>query len=154
MKLKVNSDIFKGCLFGIIALILFLITPSQVGIIEGETINSRSFPYLVLTIMAVSSAILIIQGLTSKSKTYFEFSLEAFKEWIIPLTVFACILIYVLVLPHIGFVIASIIACTLLLVLIKCKKIPYYIVSYVCVIAIYLVFTELLMVPLPAMPFF
>ncbi len=150
---KFNAGVSKGILFLLISIFVLIITPSQVSVLEGEAINSRSFPYLLVYIMLISSALLIIQGLTSKSKTYFEFSVEKAKEWIPPLTVFAIILIYTIVLPMIGFIISSIIAASLLLLLVKCKKVTYYIISYVCVFVIFWIFTEFLLVPLPSLLF-
>lgn len=151
MKLKVNTDIFKGCLFLIITLIIFLITPSQVSVIEGETINSRSFPYLILCVMGISSVFLMIQGCIGKTKTYWEFDVEEAKKWIVPLAVYGIVQVYVILFSIIGFIFSSLIATTALLLLVKCKEKKYYIISYLCTIIIYFVFTEFLLVPLPAM---
>ncbi len=148
--MKVNGNIFKGILFLMIAIFGFLITPSQVGVIAGEQINSRSFPYLILTVMAISSILLILQGVIEKDKVYWQFNAHEFKKWTYPLIVFALLLFYVLIMPTLGYVISSLITASLLLALVKCKKIPYYITSYVFVFAIYYVFTKFLLVPLPS----
>lgn len=151
MSIRVNASIFKGCLFGIITLIIFIVTPGQVGVVAGEEINSRSFPCFVLTIMGTGSVASIIQGLIEKEKTYWEMNEETMKAWIAPMTVFAIVLTYTLLFPHIGFMIGSVIASTSLLTLVRCKKITYYFISYAFVGIIYFVFTEYLQVPLPAL---
>lgn len=148
--LKVNSNIFKGIMFLCIALIILAITPSQVGVIEGEAINSRSFPYLVTTIMIISSVCLLLEGLLNKEKSYFIISIEEVKKWIVPLTVFVVVLVYALIIPILGFVVSSIIATSVLLLMVKCRKPLYYIIILICIIAIYYLFTEFLTVPLPS----
>lgn len=149
--LKVNMNVFKGVLFLCLAIIVLAITPSQVGVIEGEIINSRSFPYLVTGIMIASSLLLILEGLMSKQKTYFIVSKEEAKKWVVPLAVFVLVLIYVLIIPILGFVISSFIATTVLLLMVKCKKPLYYIIIFICIFAIYYLFTEFLTVPLPSL---
>lgn len=150
MNIKVNANIFKGVLFLAIAGIILAVTPSQVGVIAGETINSRSFPYLIITVMAISSVLLILQGIFDKEKEYWNFNVEAAKEWIPPLSVFALLMAYVYSMPYIGYVLSSLVASTLILVLVKAKKPLYYIISFIFVFVIYYVFTKFLLVPLPS----
>lgn len=152
MNLRLNTKITKGIIFLIISIVLYCIVPSQIKLVEGEgAINGRSFPYLLITIMGVSSFLQIIIGLLSKNKQYWIVDATMLRRWKVPMLMLLLVSVYVAIIPYIGFVIASILAVCGTLAFLRCKKWHYYAISVGFVVTIYLIFTSMLNVPLPTL---
>lgn len=147
MRIRYKSNLSAGCLAVLGAIILFLIIPSQVGLenqsVQGVT--SRSLPYALSVLMGGCGAGLIFQSLVLKRDEVKELEIKQEVKGI-------C---YMLLLLGYGyafsrsFLVSTILLGVATLAFTKCKKISYYAIIIVSVVALYFVFTHLLHVRLP-----
>lgn len=147
MRIQYKSNLSAGCLAVLGAIILFLIIPSQVGLenqsIQGVT--SRSLPYALSILMGVCGAGLIFQSLVLKRDEVKELEIKQEAKGIG----------YMLLLLGYGyafsrsFLVSTILLGVATLAFTKCKKVSYYAIIIVSVVALYFVFTHLLHVRLP-----
>lgn len=147
MKIQYRSNLSAGCFSLSLGIILFLLTPSQVGV-ESQAVHgviSRSLPYALSILMGGSGIGLIFQSLVLKKDTQKE--LEIQKE-VKGLLYMLCLLAY-----GIGFNYSFIISTGLLgivtLAFTKCKKVKYYMIVIAVVVVLHLIFTKMLHVRLP-----
>lgn len=111
MKVKLNSNMITGVLFLIVSVALHILIPSQIRTFETSAVTAATVPTLLIRGMILCSVILLVQGILSKEKTEYTISGAIFtKENLLrlkPVIYIAMLIAYALLLPHIGFIISS-----------------------------------------------
>lgn len=149
--MKINFNIFRGCLFLLIASALKLITPSQIKLMDSSAVNARTFPELVINLMLICGCLTLITGLREGNTNGLTISAAVLKSWLFPLAVLGMILVYMVMIPKAGFILASAIISFALLAVLKCRNMKYYIICLAILILVYFIFTRYLNVFLPSL---
>ena len=150
MKIKFKQDLVGGIVFLIVSLIIWFMMPSQIKINTTDTINSQSFPRVIIGLMMICSIYLIIVQVVKmiRKAPVKEVEIDFRQEG-------KCILMigmiagYWIMLHFLTFMAASLIFSGLILVFFKCKNWKYYGIVFTSIIVITLVFQNLLGVKLP-----
>ncbi len=148
MKLKTN--LVGGGLFLSISIIIWFLIPSQIALTQNSSINSQTFPKIIVGISIVSSILLILKELIKiiKKEPTEEIKIT-FSNEIKVIIMLIFLMIYVFLFEYIGFLFSSIIYSFLTLMYYRSKNIKYYIsIALVCLIVNY-IFKNLLLVQLP-----
>lgn len=153
MKIKLNSHLISGFLFSIFSIIMLLQVPIQIRTRETTSINARTIPIIMLSLILALSIILIIQGLSKERKEYIIdktlFKNKAVKRELKSIIFILMLLIYALIFNKVGFLISSILLSTGILIYYKCKIWWFYAISYLNIGIVFFVFKLLLRVSLP-----
>lgn len=148
MKLKTN--LVGGGLFLSISIIIWFLIPSQIALTQNSSINSQTFPKIIVGISIVSSILLILKELIKiiKKEPTEEIKIT-FSNEIKVIIMLIFLMIYVFLFEYIDFLFSSIIYSFLTLMYYRSKNIKYYIsIALVCLIVNY-IFKNLLLVQLP-----
>ncbi len=152
MNFKIKTHLWSGIIMGALSVWLILSTQSQVRVpaFDSGAPSPRIIPYIVLTLMLVSSVALIVQSLVFKKDKVVEFNWKKEKP-IILLIIGLCI--YVFLIGLLGFVLSSLIVFPMILFYCGERKPPIYIFTIAMVVGIYVLFQSVFHVSLPAFPF-
>lgn len=144
MKIKLNSDMITGAIFLVVSIILYGLIPSQIKTYEKSSITAASFPTLLLRIMIVCSAILLAQGILSKGKKEYCLSAALFRNESLkrlkPVIYIAMLLVYAVLLPRIGFIIASLLLVNGILAYFRSRTWYFYAIASANVFLAYFAF--------------
>lgn len=145
IKYKVNltSGIFSLA-FGFIC---FILIPSQIkiSVIETGILNSQSLPKIVSILIMALGVFLILQSfLSGDTVREIHFGREV-KATIYML----CLVVYALSFQYVGFLASTLFLGFITLVLLKSKKILYYVIVLLLTITLKIVFQYLLNIDLP-----
>lgn len=150
MKIKFKQDLVGGIVFLIVSLVIWFMMPSQIKINTTDTINSQSFPRVIIGLMMVCSIYLIIVQVIKIIKKIpvkeVEIDLKQEGKCVLMIGMIAA---YWLMLHFLTFMAASLIFAGAILVFFKCKNWKYYGIVFTSIIVITLVFQNLLGVKLP-----
>ena len=139
MKVKLNSNMITGVLFLIVSVALHILIPSQI-----RTFETSAVPTLLIRGMILCSVILLVQGILSKEKTEYTISGAIFtKENLLrlkPVIYIAMLIAYALLLPHIGFIISSLLLANGILLYFGTRKWWFYAIASANVIVAYFAF--------------
>ena len=141
-------------MFAVIGVMWYLTSQLGDSLMEGEP-GPRFFPYVILTLMAVLTAIMFV-GASLKSRMPREASASMRVEKGLPfgeaMSFFAVFLGGVALMKFVGFAFAMIPTLTTMLVMAKWKLFPKAILfSVITITIIFLIFDRLFQIPLPAM---
>ena len=148
MKLKTN--LIGGSLFLSISIIIWFLIPSQIILTQNTSINSQTFPRLIVGLSIISSILLILKETIKIIKKEPTEEIEIiFNNEVKVIVMLILLVVYVFLFEYIGFLFSSIIYSFLTLMYYKSKNIKYYIyIALVCLIVNY-IFKNLLLVQLP-----
>lgn len=154
MKLKYNTEMISGAVFGVLAVILWLLIPSQIDTMETTVVTAQTVPKIVIGGMFIFSAILFIQGLMFAPKTEVIVTAETFKtnkfKREMKSVIYAGIIIgYGILLTLTNFVIASVGLVFAILLFYGARKWYYYAIPLSTIAIVYYVFKVVLNVTLP-----
>ena len=138
MKVKLNSNMITGVLFLIVSVALHILIPSQIRTYETSAVTAATVPTLLIRGMILCSVILLVQGILSKEKTEYTISGAIFtKENLLRLKP----VIYIaMLLPHIGFIISSLLLSNGILLYFGTRKWWFYAIASANVIVAYFAF--------------
>ena len=135
MKVKLNSNMITGVLFLIVSVALHILIPSQIRTYETSAVTAATVPTLL---------ILLVQGILSKEKTEYTISGAIFtRENLLrlkPVIYIAMLIAYALLLPHIGFIISSLLLSNGILLYFGTRKWWFYAIASANVIVAYFAF--------------
>ena len=143
MKVKLNSNMITGVLFLIVSVALHILIPSQIRTYETSAVTAATVPTLLIRGMILCSVILLVQGILSKEKTEYTISGAIFtKENLLlkPVIYIAMLIAYALLLPHIGFIISSLLLANGILLYFGTRKWWFYAIASANVIVAYFAF--------------
>jgi putative tricarboxylic transport membrane protein len=146
MKITIKANLATGIMFGIFAVIIRCLIPSQIMSNETTAITASSVPELVTIIMFLLSMILIVQSLAFKKDKDVEIYLGKEAKMLL---CFLMLIVYAILLSIIGFVFSSMLFCIGFLLYMKSKNWVFYAVSFVVIVLLKMIFTFVLQVPLP-----
>ena len=141
MKVKLNSNMITGVLFLIVSVALHILIPSQIRTYETSAVTAATVPTLLIRGMILCSVILLVQ---SKEKTEYTISGAIFtRENLLrlkPVIYIAMLIAYALLLPHIGFIISSLLLSNGILLYFGTRKWWFYAIASANVIVAYFAF--------------
>lgn len=144
MKIKWNSNMGTGAIFLVISVILHLLIPIQIKTYETGSITAATVPTLLIRILLVCSVILLIQGLMSKDKKEYCISTALFRKESLkrlkPAIYIAMLLAYAVLMPRIGFIIASLLLANGILAYFGTRKWWFYVIASANVFFAYFTF--------------
>ncbi len=143
MKVKLNSNMITGVLFLIVSVALHILIPSQIRTYETSVVTAATVPTLLIRGMILCSVILLVQGILSKEKTEYTISGAIFtRENLLRLkpVIIAMLIAYALLLPHIGFIISSLLLSNGILLYFGARKWWFYAIASANVIVAYFAF--------------
>lgn len=152
VNFKIKTNLWSGIIMGAISAWLLLSTEKQVRIpaFDSGAPSPRIIPYIVLTIMAACSVILIFQSLVLKKEKIVEFNWSNENPILL---LIAALCVYVVLIQAIGFVMASLIVFPAILFYCGERKPPIYIFTIAMTICIFVLFKFLFHISLPTCPF-
>ena len=150
MKYKIKVNIVGGAIFLILSMILWYLIPSQIPINGDAVITSRSFPKLIVLLMFFSSLFIFVSDILKMISKRPVNEVEVnIKEEGKAAVVCVLLVLYAFLLDKIGFMVASIIYCYLMLLFFKCKNWKYYLIVTIICVAVTYIFKNILLVQLP-----
>lgn len=60
-EFAIPTEIIAGCLFLLLGVVVLVMMPAQVAVSEGDVVNGRAFPKLLMTVMMLFSAVLLLK---------------------------------------------------------------------------------------------
>ena len=130
--------------FLIVSVALHILIPSQIRTFETSAVTAATVPTLLIRGMILCSVILLVQGILSKEKTEYTISGAIFtKENLLrlkPIIYIAMLIAYALLLPHIGFIISSLLLANGILLYFGTRKWWFYAIASANVIVAYFAF--------------
>jgi putative tricarboxylic transport membrane protein len=146
MKITIKANLTTGIMFGILAVLIWCLIPSQIMTSETTEITAKSVPQLITGIMFLLSMALIVQSLAFKKDKDVDIYLGKEAKMLL---FFLMLIVYAILLSIIGFVFSSILFCIGFLLYMKSKNWVFYAVSFAVIVLLKIIFTVVLQVPLP-----
>lgn len=144
MKIKLNSNMVTGAIFLVISVILYVLIPSQIKTYETGSMTAATVPTLLIRILLACSVILLAQGLLSKDKKEYYISTALFQKESLkrlkPVIYIAMLLAYAVLMPRIGFIIASLLLANGILAYFGTRKWWFYLIASANVFLAYFAF--------------
>ena len=147
MNIKYKINLCAGIGSIIFGLIVWFLIPSQIEVekVSKYGINSRTIPYVLVTIFIAGGVALVIQSLVFKKDTIR--ILELKKE--LKAFMYMSILLIYAFLFNINFMLSLGFLGVATLLIMKTRKVLYYIIVIILTIILYLLFTHGLNMRLP-----
>lgn len=150
-KKEMITMMFAG-LFGIV---LIIIIPYQIEQVSSSMVGPQFIPYLAAGVIILSSLSSIVNNLVKKPNYEKNEEGEGQANYLSVALVFTCIILWILLVPIIGYIIATLLATAFTCFVFKDRKIiRITLVSVLFSLGSYYIFTEILQVNLPAGIFF
>jgi len=148
MKIKIKTNLVTGILMGLLSAYLLYVMPKQVRVpaYDSGAPSPRIIPGVCLVVILLCSVILIIQSLVFKKEKIVEFDWQKEKPAIL-LILLLCV--YVFLIIKLGFIIASAVIFTIVLVYSGERKPFIYIFTIALAVGIYFLFSKVFHVSLP-----
>ncbi len=149
MKFKIKTNLVSGIIMGLLSAFLLYVMPQQVRVpaFDSGAPSPRIIPGICLVVILLCSIILIIQSLVFKKEKIVEFDWNNEKPAIL-LIVLLCI--YVFLIIKLGFILASAIVFTIVLLYCGERRPFIYIFTILLAVGIYFLFTRVFHVSLPS----
>lgn len=144
MKIKLNSNMVTGGIFLAISGVLYALLPLQIKTYETGSITAATVPTLLLRILLICSGILLVQGLLSKEKKEYCLDASLFRrdslKRLKPAIYIAMLLAYAVLMPRIGFIVASLLLANGILAYFGTRKWWFYMIASANVFLAYFLF--------------
>ena len=136
-----------GAIFFAISLALNFLLPSQIKTYETGSITAATVPTLLIRCLIACSVILLIQGILSKEKKIYcinagLFTRVSFRR-MKPVVYIAMLLAYAILMPRIGFIIASLLLANGILAYFGTRKRLFYLIASANVFLAYFAFRSI-----------
>lgn len=161
-KKRYRKDIVLsvGCVVAAVLFYLYII-PAQIRIVQGsqnEVFSPDTFPRLLTIVFIVCAVVNALSSALRLAKARREEKRKEEQEkalprnglypMLIPYLMFAVAVLYVFLFQRLGFLWATIIVPPLILLLLKCRKWYFYVITYLFAALMYALFRLALQVPL------
>lgn len=144
MKIKLNCNIITGVVFLVISVVLGCLIPTQIKTYETGSMTAATVPTLLIRILLACSVILLLQGLVSKNKKEYCISVLLFRREYLkclrPVIYIVMLLVYAVLMPRIGFIIASLLLTNGVLAYYGTRKWLFYLIATANVFFAYFMF--------------
>lgn len=141
-EVTIPVDIVGAVLFLILGIGLYLVMPSQIAISEGDVVNGRSFPTLLIVLMILCSIMLLVQSLMKmkKGEKLNKVTLNLLTE-VKALMILGILLITYVICSFTNLFAAGAVFCAVgFLVYFRCNKKLYYVITIGLAVAIWAAF--------------
>lgn len=149
MRVKMPINLVSGIFFLLFSIALFLVIPGQIKVMNSEVVTSRTFPYLLALLLMVMSmkqiAATLIKYLKKQHITIREFDLKVEAK---ALLLFLFLIIYLVLMPLVGFLLSSLLMVSAFLIFFRTKNWISYVVVLGSTISVYYIFRYFLNVQL------
>lgn len=154
---KVKQDMLLMLFFIAVSLVALLwLIPTQIKVtamMEAESFTPRTFPYLIVGGLLLTSVIGFVNNLVQFLKLKDEApapkkTKEERKKELFPVLIFALIVAYVVLFNLFGIIVATVIVPPIILWCLRCRKWYMYVAFYLFAAVLFLLFTQVLMVPI------
>jgi hypothetical protein len=149
MKKWMNSNFIGGILFFVISIVILLLMPGQIDSYESGNITAKTIPDLLAKVMLVCSVALMIQGMFGKRNKQITITRDMLTRELRSAVMIGIFIVYAVLIPMIGFMIASVALAIALLAFYKVKIWYYYAIATTIVVSVVMVFSHLLYVKFP-----
>ncbi len=154
MKIKYNSEIIAGAVFVVVAAVLWVLIPTQIQTMETSAINAQTFPRIAIGGLFLFSVGLLLQGIffNEKKEVYIakeSFRSDGFRREMRSLLFASFLLLYCVGITFLGFIIATALLVTAILLFYGARKWYYYAIPLAMVGIVYYVFGVVLRISLP-----
>ena len=141
-EFRIPVNITAGVVFFLFALFILAVMPQQVPISEGDAINGRSFPTLLMAVMMLCCAGLVLKDVYKIiTKKPIEWKVINLNTEVKALVIFIILLIsFFLCIVTDLFVVGSIFCCLGFLIYFRCKKPSYYAITLGIAVIIWVAF--------------
>ena len=141
---RINANTFVGIGFAAFGAFLFY----QAGQLRNQDeFGPSTFPKLIAIVMIACGLLLAVQSVLFKNVPKFEWNRNSFFRVLI---LAALLVVYLILMPRVGFIICTIVLIAAALWLFEMRDIKLLaILSVVCPVVLYFLFAKLLNVPLP-----
>jgi len=152
LKFKIKTNLVTGILMLIFSAVMLYLLPAQVRVpaFDSGAPSPRIIPAICLIVILINSVALIFQSLVLKKDKVVEFDWAKEKPAIL---LVALLCIYVALIIHIGFILASIIVFVITLFYCGERKPFIYIFTIAAAVGIFFLFRSVFHVSLPGGPF-
>lgn len=148
--IKYNKNLWGSIAFLILSLTIWILIPYQIVLQKERIINSQTFPRIVVGLMIICSTYLFIKSILDiVLKKEIDYGVIVFKEEFKSILMIFSVILFWVTLHFIHFMIAACIFSCLVMLIFKCKKLKYYLITIAFVIIITFMFQQLLGVNLP-----
>ena len=149
MRIKLRQDLVSGVFFFLLSLFLLFSVQSQIKTMETSALNARTFPYLISAILMLASLRIIIGDIYDRirKKEKEPLVLEIRTE-LKALLIFGILIIWLMIMPGLGYLISSVLMVTAFLVYFKVKVWWYYLIMIASCFLIHYIFTAFLNIQL------
>ena len=148
-----RNNKYIGLFFFLLGFVLYIEVPKQVPVQTVGTVGPGVFPKTMAIVMMAASLVLIIGSLLKEKKETSTIKNEkntgSLKKEIPVAIAFGILILYAVLLPKIGFIVSTLLCGFSLMILLKNKKWWLYVVFFALVMAIYIIFKQLLNIQLP-----
>jgi|SRR5690625_406191 len=131
--MKVNKDVISSLIFAFLSLIVWFLIPYQIQLGEHSEriVNAQLVPKIASATIFILSIVLFIQSVLKLRKNEAKDKKVPIpiKEEIKVVIVLISLFIYALIMPIIGFILSSILICSIILLIMNVKKWKYYVVE-------------------------
>jgi hypothetical protein len=152
MELKAKKEIIGASMFVVLSCIIWLLIPFQIAFIDNSRLNARFVPRVITMVMGIFSilnlALSLYKAFHGKAKKTVSEHF-AIKRQGDPALLLIAFILYAFGMQFIGFEVASVLMCCLILLIVRSKNWKYYVISGVFSVLIGLVFRNVFYVPLP-----
>lgn len=148
MKIKIKTNLVTGIIMALFSIFMLVVMPNQVRVpkFDSGAPSPRIIPGVCLVIILICSIILIIQSLVFKKEKVVEFEWKNEKPAIL---LIALLCLYVFLIIHIGFILASAIVFSVILFYSGERKPFIYIFTIALAVGVYFLFSYVFHVSLP-----
>ena len=157
---KAKKDMLLMLFFIVLSLVLILwMIPGQIKVtamMQSEAFTPRTWPYMIVFALLAISVVGFVNNLTQylrlrREEGTAEKTKKTKEEWkkeLFPYFMFALIVVYGVLFKYFGIIVATVVVPPIMLWCLRCRKWQMYVVFYAFAAIIYLLFTQVLMVPI------
>lgn len=148
MEIKVRTNLVSGIVFLILSGILLAVIPEQIKQTyqQNQYIDAKAIPQMIGCVTAAISLLLIVKSLVFHQETVRSF---AVKPEMMAILYFGGLLVYLFLIPRLGFLISSLILGAGTMAYQKVKSVRQWAVVLIIMVAIYYGFSKGLNIFLP-----
>lgn len=148
MEIKVKTNLVSGVVFLVLSIMLLAVIPSQIRQTyqQNQYIDAKAIPQMVGGITALLSMILIVKSLVFHQETV---KVYVVKPELMAVLYFGGLLLYLVLIPHLGFFLSSLVMGAGTMAYQKVKSVRQWLIVLAIMIVIYFGFSRGLNIMLP-----
>lgn len=148
MEVKIKTNLVSGIIFFILSCILLAVIPQQIRQTyqQNQYIDAKAIPQMIGCVTALISVLLIVKSLVFHQETVKTYVV---KPEMMAILYFCGLLLYLVLIPHLGFLLSSLLLGAGTMAYQKVKSVRQWAVVLAIMIVIYFGFSKGLNIILP-----